>query len=45
MAITASIAYDGDFSVPVEVYGSPLISTDPITRSKIIVRSYVVWTR
>ncbi len=43
MAISQVITYDGDFSVPVEVNGSPMISTDPITRSKTIVRSYAVW--
>ena len=41
--ISQTITYDGDFSVPVEVNGSPMISTDPITRSKTIVRKYAVW--
>ncbi len=43
MSISQVITYDGDFSQPVEVNGSPLISTDPITRSKTIVRSYAQW--
>lgn len=37
------ITYDGDFSQPVEINGSALISTDPVTRSKTIVRMYAVW--
>lgn len=33
---------DGDFTHPVEIEGSPLITTDEITRAKIITRSYAV---
>lgn len=43
MQVFPNIVYDGDFSVPVEINGSPIISTDPVTRSKTIVRSYAVW--
>lgn len=34
--------FDGDFTFPVEVEGSPLITTDAITKSKIITRTYAV---
>lgn len=34
--------FDGDFTFPVEVEGSPLITTDELTRSKIITRTYAV---
>lgn len=43
MPISQIIVLDGDFSTPQEVNGSPLISTDPITRAKTVVRSYAVW--
>lgn len=44
MAITPLLTsvIDGDFTFPVEVEGSPLITTDAITKSKIITRSYAV---
>lgn len=38
-----TIVLDGDFSTPQEVNGSPLISTDPVTRAKTVVRSYAVF--
>lgn len=44
MAQDRTIVYDGFFDVPQEIEGTGMISTDPITRSKIIVRSYVVKT-
>ncbi len=39
----ASTVLDGDFSTPQEINGSALISTDPVTRSKTVIRTYVVW--
>lgn len=42
--ILTSNIIDGDFSFPVEVEGSPLISTDEITQAKIITRKYAVLT-
>lgn len=40
--LTTFIA-DGDFTFPREVEGSPLISTDEITKSKLITRTYAVY--
>lgn len=42
MALAGSITYDGFFDVAQEIEGTAMISTDPITRSLIVVRSYVV---
>lgn len=42
-AANTVITYDGDFSAPVEINGSPIISTDPVTRSKTIIRKYAQW--
>ena len=35
---------DGDFTFPVEVEGSPMISTDEVTKSLLITRTYAVYT-
>ena len=43
MSIPQITILDGDFSTPQEVNGSPMISTDPVTRSKTVVRKYAVW--
>lgn len=44
MAQDRTIVYDGFFDTPQEIEGTAMISVDPVTRAKIIQRSYVVKT-